>query len=138
MFDLNSIAAVETSELHLRNGADELLFDSDKKPVTVTVYGPGSRPYADAQAKNQNRAIERLKKKGKLDQSADEKAQEQAEFLAACTVSFNHFGGAKGAGSTSQSDFVEVYADPRFGFIAQQVQAHIGDWANFTASSATS
>lgn len=138
MFDINSIAAVETSVLHLRNGADELLFDSDKNPVTVTVYGPGSRAYADAQAKAQNRAIERLKKKGKLDQSAEEKAQEQAELLAACTVSFNNFGGAKNDGTSSQADFLKVYADPKLGFVAQQVQAHIGDWAHFTGGSATS
>jgi hypothetical protein len=137
MFDLNAIAAVETSELHLRNGADDLLFDSDKKPVTVTVYGPGSKPYQDAQAKAQNRAIERLKKKGKLDQSAEDKAQEQAEMLAACTVSFNRFGGADQTGTTSQADFLKVYADPKFGFIAQQVQAHIGDWSHFTQGSAT-
>lgn len=136
MFDINSIAAVETSDLHLRNGADELLFDSEKNPVTITVYGPGSKPYQDAQAKAQNRAIERLKKKGKLDQSAEEKAQEQAEMLAACTVSFNHFGGAKNDGSTSPADFLKVYTDPKLGFIAQQVSAHIGDWAHFTGGSA--
>lgn len=135
MFDLDKIAATETAELQLRNGADELLFDDAGKPITITVYGPGSKPYQDAQAKAQNRAIERLKKKGKLDQSAEEKAQEQAEMLAACTVSFNGFGGPEKSGTTSQTEFMKVYADPKLGFIAQQVQAHIGDWAHFTNGS---
>ena len=31
-----------------------------------------------------------------------------------------------------------AYEDPTIGFIAAQVGAHIGDWANFTKSSAAS
>ena len=35
--------------------------------------------------------MDKLKKRGRMDQSAEEKALEQAEFLASCTVSFNGF-----------------------------------------------
>jgi hypothetical protein len=34
--------------------------------------------------------------------------------------------------------FRKAYEDPTIGFIAAQVGAHIGDWANFTKSSAAS
>jgi hypothetical protein len=35
--------------------------------------------------------MDKIKKRGKMDQSAEEKLAEQADFLAACTVSFNGF-----------------------------------------------
>lgn len=129
MFDIKSLAVKETNDLHLRNADDELLYDAEGKPITITLYGPGSKVYARAQAASQNRMIDKLKKKGKTDQTAEEKAQEQAEFLAACTVSFNNF--AYG-GMSDPEQFKAAYADQSIGFIAEQVGKHINDWSVFT------
>ena len=73
-----------------------------------------------------------------MDQSAEEKLAEQAEFLAACTVSFNHFTYPPAEGLEGAALFRRAYEDPSIGFIAAQVAAHINDWANFTTSSAAS
>lgn len=136
MFKIESIGVAETSDLHLRSATDELLYDDKGKPLTVTVCGPGSKTYAKAAAAQQNKAIEKLKRKGKLDQSAEDKAREQACFLAAVTVSFNNFG--YGSGLEGAEMFKAAYADTAIGFVAEQVGKHVGDWANFTKGSAKS
>jgi hypothetical protein len=79
--------------------------------------------------------IDRLKKKGKTDQTADEKAQETAEFLADCTKSMENIEYDK---LTGEALFKAVYSDRSIGFVADQVSKHLGDWANFTKDSATS
>lgn len=132
MFDIKSLAVKETNDLHLRNADDELLFDKDGKAISITLYGPGSKVYAKAQAASQNRMIDKLKKKGKTDQTAEEKAQEQAEFLAACTVSFNNFAYSDAPGA---EQFKAAYADQSIGFIAEQVGKYVNDWSLFTVGS---
>lgn len=133
--DIRKFAVEETAVLHLRGAADEPLTGDDGKPITVTVYGPGSKTYARAQAAQQNRLIDKLKRKGKTDQSAEEKAREMAEFLAECTKEFSaniEYDGLKDAAL-----FRAVYADTSIGFIAEQVGKHLGDWANFTTASSS-
>ena len=65
-------------------------------------------------------------------------AKPEPEFLAACTVSFNGFAYPPAKGLEGAAYFRKAYEDPTIGFIAAQVGAHIGDWANFTKSSAAS
>ena len=138
MFDITTLAATDTSTLELVGGDDAPLFDEKGKRLSITVYGPGSKVYQRAQARQQNLIMDKLKKRGRMDQSAEEKALEQAEFLAACTVSFNGFAYPPADGLEGQELFRKAYADPSIGFIAAQVAAHINDWANFTKSSAES
>jgi len=88
--------------------------------------------------RQQNQLMDKIKKRGKMDQTAEEKLAEQADFLAACTVSFNGFSYPPADGLEGQELFRKAYADPSIGFIAAQVAAHINDWANFTTSSAES
>lgn len=131
--DIRTKAVQATSTLHLRDAADELMYDGDK-PVTVTIYGPGSKQFAKAQAAQQNRMLDILKRKGAADQTADQKRSEQAEFLAECTAEFCNltYGDLTGAALARA-----VYSDIEIGFIADQVAKHIGDWANFSKPSAT-
>jgi hypothetical protein len=82
--------------------------------------------------------MDKIKKRGKMDQSAEEKLAEQADFLAACTLSFNGFTYPPAEGTEGADHFRKAYADPSIGFIAAQVAAHINDWANFTKSSGLS
>jgi hypothetical protein len=138
MFDITKVATSDTSLLHLRGPEDELLFDADKNPVQVELYGPGSRPYVQAQTKRANRSVQRLQKKGKFEMSSDEQITEQAEFLTAITARFINLSYPP-AGDAQGSDLAKaVYSDPKIGFIAEQVSKHAGEWGNFTSSSATS
>jgi uncharacterized protein YccT (UPF0319 family) len=135
--DIRKFAAADTSTLHLRDGSDELMYadDAKTKPITVTVYGPGSRQYQEAQSRNQNRAIDKLKSKGKTVQTADDKLADQADFLASITVGFENLDYDKLSGHALS---LAVYSDPSIGFIAQQVSAHAGEWSHFTKGSAKS
>lgn len=138
MFDITKLAATETSIVELVGGDDAPLYDDKGKRLTITVYGPGTKVYQRAQQRQQNQLIDKIKKRGKMDQTAEEKLAEQADFLAACTVSFNGFAYPPADGLEGQELFRKAYADPSIGFIAAQVAGHINDWANFTKSSAES
>lgn len=127
--DIKSKAVQPTSRLELRDANDELMVG-----VAVNVYGPGSKQYAAAQARQQNRMIDRLKKKGKTDQSAEQKAAENAEFLADVTVSFE---GLEYDDLKGHDLAMAVYSDITIGFIADQVAKHCGDWQNFLQVSTT-
>lgn len=132
--DIRTKAVSDTGRLHLRDAAEELMYTADGKEVAVNVYGPGSKQYAKAQAAQQNRAVDMLKRKGKTDQTAEQRRQENAEFLADCTESFEN---VEYDGLTGRALAIAVYSDTSIGFIADQVAKHIGDWANFSKPSAT-
>jgi hypothetical protein len=135
MFDITSVAASETSVLELVSAADEPLLDADGKPLTITLYGPGTTQFARASQRRQNKLLDRLKKKGKADLSPDEQTAEQADFLASVTVSFNGWTYPPAGKATGAELFKAAYKDRAIGFIADQVTAFVGDWANFTKSS---
>lgn len=101
-----------------------------KKPMTVTVYGPGSKPFKAAQSVQSNRAMKRLRSKGKQDSTPEEDAADTAAFLSACTVALINFN-YKG-GPDDRETFRALYLDPKMGFITSQVNKEMGDWSNFT------
>ena len=132
--DIKQFEVAETSRLHLRDSNDELMYaDGDKsRPVMVTLYGPGSRQYAVASSKQNSRMLDRLKKKGKAELSADQKTQEGARFLADCTSGFENL---EYDGLTGDELAMAVYSNQRLGFIADQISAFIGNWSNFSMPS---
>lgn len=136
MSDLRKFAVDETGVLELLGANDEPMIGDDGKPMTITGYGPGSRAYADAQAANQNRLIDKLKRKGKTDQSAEDKARETAEFLAACTKEFSP--NMKYDGLEGKALFKAVYSDTSIGFIAEQFAKWLNNWSSFRTASTTS
>jgi putative transposase len=98
MTDIRKFAVEETSILHLKDANDELMYadgadgkPDTNKPMRIALYGPGSKKFAKVQAAN-NKLFTRLKKKGKEDQSAEDKAQESAETLTQLTHSFENIG----------------------------------------------
>ena len=132
--DISKLAAQESSNLQLRTADDQPLIGDDGVQVSITCYGPGSKAYQRAQSNSQNKLIDRMKRKGNSDQTPDEKAAQRAEFLAACTVSFNGF---DYKGGVDLAAFREAYADAEIGFITDQVEKFISDWSNFTKASTT-
>jgi len=142
MFDLASIAVVDTSILHLKGPDDELLYfvegEGVRHPVRAVLYGPGSKQYNTAQSARQSKAIARLQKKGSATASTGEQNADQVDFLTAITVRFENLVYSKAPGATGEALHRAIYADPTVGFIGEQVAKHTGDWANFTKGSATS
>jgi hypothetical protein len=100
----------------------------------VTCFGPGSKAYQKAQSASQNKLIDRMKRKGNVDQTPEEKLAQQAEFLVACTDSMT---GLTSGDLTGPALFRAVYSDSEVGFISEQVAKFIGDWSNFTKASTT-
>lgn len=141
-FDFANAGTSDTFTFQLLGADDEPLFaDKDPatgeptKPVRVTVYGPGSKQYQRSLSRMQNRAVERVKKRGKAtSQSAEEKLKEQAEHLADITHSFEN---ATYQGLTGREMALAMYSNPALGYIAAQVNKHADDWANFTKGSST-
>ena len=127
--DIRKYAVEPTSKLHLRDANDELMYTDEGKPVAVNLYGPGSKQYARAQAAQNNRLLDKLKRKGKSDQTAEQRAAESSEFLADCTESFENL---EYDNLTGRELFMAVYADVSIGFVADQVAKYISDWSNFT------
>jgi len=132
--DIRKFAVEQTATLHLRDADDELMYaDGDKaKPVILRMYGPGSKKYAEAQARQSNRLMDKLKRKGKSDQTAEQRAGESAEFLADCTQGGENLEYGE---LTGREMLIAIYADESIGFIADQAAKFINDWANFTKPS---
>ena len=127
--DIRNIAVQTEGVVELLDVDNNPLLDDSGEPLKVTVFGPGSREYMKAQAELNNRLLDRLKRKGKSEQSAEEKAREQIDFLVSCTKEFSpnlQYGDLQG-----EALFKAVYSDRSVGFIAQQVGEFIGEWSNF-------
>ena len=133
MTDIRKFEVEETSVIALRGSDDSPLMVDDGQPMTVTVYGPGSKPYAKAQAAQQNKLMERLRKKGKLDQGAEESRQEQIDLLVACTKEFS--ANIECDALKGEALYRAVYSNRGLGFISEQVAKHIAEWGNFTKGS---
>lgn len=134
MKDIRQFAVETAGTLHLRDGNDELMYADaeNQQPITVDLYGPGSKQHARAQAAVQNRMMDRMKRKGKSDLTAEQKLEEDARFLADCTKGFSNLEYDQ---LTGDALFMAVYMDKTLGFIADQAAKFIGDWANFTRAS---
>lgn len=126
--DIRKFSVSPTARLVLRDASDEVMLTDDGKEIAVNLFGPGSKQYAKAQAEQQARLVKRMSTKGKGELSVEEKAAESAEFLSACTESWEHlqYGELYGAALSTA-----VYADRSVGFISDQVARFINNWANF-------
>jgi len=131
MFDISKLAVSETTTIELDGPDGEPLQNDKGERLSITVYGPGSRQFQAAQAVRNAGVLEFVRKGGK---KMGEKAQREldAEFLAACTTSFNGFGYQD---LESREMFKAAYLDPKIGFVGEQVNKAVGDWSNFTQGS---
>lgn len=139
MFNIKSLAIAATAVLAIRNAAGEPQLDDAGNALSITLYGPGSKQHQAAKHKseerNNTRAISRMQGKADAKLSAQDKLAERAEFLASCTVSFNHFGLD---GLTGHELHKAVYSDIEIGHIADDVDKFLGERANFLPSPANS
>jgi hypothetical protein len=131
VLDISKFAVSPTSTINLEDAEGDQLVNEKGESISITVYGPGSKQYQKAQAVRNGAILECVRKGGKK-----LRVQEQlildAEFLSGCTASFNGFSYKDLTGAEM---FKAVYLDTSIGFIAEQVNKAIGDWANFTKGS---
>ncbi len=134
--DLQTLAVLDTAFLHLRNVDGEHLTEAGT-PVGITLYGPGTKTYAQALARKQARTVERMRRQGKPTSpavDAEEEADDNATFLADVTVNFQQI---EYLGLRGYELYKAVYASQPLGFIAEQTTRFLSSWANFKPASAT-
>lgn len=134
MFDISKLGVDPTAVIDLDGPDGEPLLDDKDNRISITVYGPGAKQFVKAQGVR-NRAIMEFLKKGSKKMPDEAQRELDADFLAACTVSFNGF---NYQAFTGVEMFRAAYLDASIGFIAEQVNKAVGDWANFTKTSAKS
>lgn len=132
--DISQFEVEETAVVELNTANDEPMM-LDGQRATITVYGPGSKQHAAALAVTQNRMLERLRKKGKVEQSADDKTAENVDFLVGCTKEFS--ANIKSGELKGEALYRAVYGNRKLGFIGDQIAKVIGEWQNFTKPSPT-
>lgn len=120
--DIKTLSAASTATITLRHPSS----GEEMPGITVTLHGPGSTQYQQAQATRQQLAFARLTAPAGS-KKADIKA-ERADFCAACTASI---GGWDYGGDASPAAIRTAYADPALGWIGDQVEKALGDWATF-------
>jgi hypothetical protein len=137
--DITTEAVRDTAALHVKNAKGEHLY-SDGKPVRIHVFGPGTEQYAVVEARQTQRVLKRREDNdGKAYVlSPDEARLEQAEDLASITTAFEGLTYPPAGDAQGYELFKAVYADPKLGFIAAQVNKYVQNWGNFSAGSATS
>lgn len=136
--DITTLAVRDTTAIHLKDAGGSFLFD-DGKPVQIIVYGPGSKPYAELEARQSARAVRRMSENDNKIALAppEQRAREEAEDLASITVAFENIAYPPAGDVTGRALFEAFYADRTLGFIAAQVGKACRDWGNFSGASAT-
>lgn len=130
-FDLTKAAGLalkDTYELQLKNPvSEELLFDDDKKAVTITLYGKSSKQYRNAVTAMQNRELRRKLKKDSA--TAEQIQEESTSLLVACSATSTLE--IDGVAVNDKDSFKQLYTDVRFSWIRDQVDEALGDQSNF-------
>lgn len=128
-----------TGVLHLADETGAKMYaegegGGEPQPVTVTVYGPGSKEFLKAQAENENRILDRMASgvNAKDSESIDQKRERGAKFLADTTAGFENI---DFDGKTGRDLALAIYGEPGLGYIAEQVRKFQGSWANFSKGS---
>lgn len=133
--DIRKFSVSPVGRIELKDAEDQPMLTDDGKPLVVNVYGPGSKEHAKAQAVQNNRFVARLKNRKGTDVTPEQKLEDDAQFLADITASFENVEFDK---LTGRELALAIYRDKSLGFIADQVAAYVGNWANFTQDSKAS
>lgn len=138
MFDITRKRAAETAKIDLTDGDGAPLLDDAGNRLSVTLCGPGSRIWQQADAERSRRQAIRAEKNPRKIASAiaDHRKEDEIDFLVAITVSFN--GWTYPGEYASQRDmFRAAYSDDSIGFIRDQLSREGNDWSAFSATGST-
>lgn len=130
-FKLDSKELNDTAVLHLKDpetGNEMYEDDAETKPLTITLYGRGSRKYRDALAEVQRTALKRGNKKPSLQEQMDD----NAKFLATVSKSADNLE-LNGEALDSFDTFLALYTNPKLVWVREQADAFLQDTASFLA-----
>ena len=132
--DLSTLNVPETATIHLEFPGMGKLYADDAKsqPVTIEVYGPASNQAVDYRRKMSRKVQSEMAKRGNrgLSNLGDLEEQE-LERLCALTAGVS---GLIYKGETITKDTVrKVYADPKMGWIRDQLNEKLSGWEDFLA-----
>lgn len=140
-YDITRKRVSETADIELTDGDGAAMFDDDGTRLTVTICGPGSKTWQQADAERNRRQASLVEKNPKKWGSAfaDKRRDEEIEFLVAITVSFNgwtypHPDG--GVWPTNRDMYRAAYADNSIGYIRDQLLKEGNDWEAFSKAGA--
>lgn len=139
MFDITKKRVSETAMIELTDGDGAPLLDDAGNRLAVTLCGPGSKTWQQADAERSRRQAARAEKNPRKIASAiaDHRREDEIDFLVSITVSFDgwHYPGE----FASQKDmFRAAYSDDSIGFIRDQLSKEGNDWSAFAARSTAS
>ncbi len=136
MLDITTKRVSEVADLPVKNADGIAMFDDQQKPVTATVFGPGTKVWTVADAKRRRKAVKRMREnKGKSEAVIDAEGEDAIEFLCEITKRFNNlsYPDVQGDAETVRA----VYSDPLLGFIRDHMEADTRSWENFMKASAS-
>lgn len=140
-FDILKKRALETAEIELVEGDGSPLYDDDGKRLSVTVNGPGSKVWQQANAEMNRRRTQRIEKnRGKITAALEHAQEDQVDFLCRVTISFNGWEYPAPDGKkwpTQDAMFRAAYEDDTIGYIRDHVDSEARDWSAFTRGSGT-
>ena len=136
--------AAETAKVELVQGDGAPLLDDDGNVLTVTIYGPGSKRWQQADAERSRKRTQRIEKnRGRISAALEGSTEDEIDFLVAITVSFDGWeypapandDGTPGAFASPRDQFRAAYADDAIGFIRDHVHKEGTNWSAFTQGS---
>ena len=133
MFDITKKRVAETAKIELTDGDGAPLLDDEGSRLSVTLCGPGSKTWQQADAERSRRQALRAEKNPRKIASAisEHRRDDEIDFLVAITVSFN--GWSYPGEYPSQRDmFKAAYSDDSIGFIRDQLSKEGNDWSAFS------
>lgn len=134
-FDITKKRAAETARVELVNGDGSQLLDDDGKVLAVTVFGPGSKRWQQADAERSRKRTQRIEKnRGKISAALEGGAEDEVDFLVSITVSFDGWE-YPGDFGTPRDMFHAAYKDDGIGYIRDHVHKEANDWSVFTSGS---
>jgi hypothetical protein len=133
-FDVSTVEVADTLDVTINNPKTGEPFmvpvegQTALQPMSVTLYGPGSKEYKAAQ--NQSRKTYALTfHRGKSRETPEQEEARTARLLADITVSFNNFTYKDGDPKAHETHRA-LYIDPKMGWITSQLDGEVGDWGN--------
>lgn len=129
-FNLKTVALKkDTFPLQLAHPVSgEPLVDDEGNKVVINVFGTASKEYRDAVRAMQTRAL----KRGKKTASVAEIQEEGVELLVAVSESAQNLE-LDGQSVGSPASFRNLYSNPEYSWVREQVDAAVGEVANFLA-----
>lgn len=125
----------DMSDVPVKNADGSPMVDDQGKPVTATMFSPGTKIYEVAKAAQKRKAVRRTRENGgKIEAAFDNENDDTVEFLCAIIKRFNNLE----IECDDQSDkgvVLAVLSDPLLGFVRDHLDDAASNWENFTKAS---